>query len=74
MGVIADNTLPVKYLDFKLTTHAIVTPDGEWHEKGEMGWFAVVHDEKANEEWEREIVEITRNHQDCIMVGVDCHI
>jgi hypothetical protein len=74
MGVIADNTMPVKHLDFKLMAHAIVTLDGEWHEKGKMGWFAVVHDEKADEEWEKEIIEITKNHQDCIMVGVDCHI
>ena len=29
---------------------AIVTPDGEWHEKGSMGWWAMVSDEK--DDWQ----------------------
>jgi len=25
---------------------AVVTPDGQWHEKGRMGWFGLVANEK----------------------------
>lgn len=23
------------------STYAVITPDGEWHAKGEMGWFGL---------------------------------
>ena len=53
---------------------AIVTPDGEWHEKGEMGWFGVSHNDKDNQTWDQEVVQILEAHKDCVIVGVDCHI
>lgn len=39
MNEIVDDFLPF----------AIITPDGEWYEKGEMGWWGIVSDEK--EDW-----------------------
>lgn len=34
------NTAPVsEILENKIVPFAIVTPDGEWHERGNMGWW-----------------------------------
>lgn len=54
--------------------HAIVTPDGKWHEAGQMGWFAVVPDRKPLELWEREVARIFKEYPDDIAVVVDCHV
>lgn len=51
---------------------AIVTPDGEWHEKGKMGWWAVVTDK--NDNWEDVALELLKQHSDGLMFGIDCHI
>lgn len=52
---------------------AIVTPDGEWHEKGKMGWFAVVSDE--DEGWrEKSNAIINDFRKTTVAVIVDCHI
>lgn len=51
---------------------AIVTPDGEWHEKGHMGWFACVSDEDEN--WPTRAREILAKHADCLAVACDLHI
>ena len=53
---------------------AIVTPDGEWHEKGEMGWFGVVSEEKSGEEWRATRDAIYAECLHHVVVGVDCHI
>ena len=51
---------------------AILTPDGEWHEKGEMGWWACVSDEKKD--WPEVAAEILKKHQGCVAVLCDLHI
>ncbi len=71
---LAENMLPVKQLDHTLVCFAVVTPDGVWHEQGKMGWWAVVTDEKDDAEWDEELAGILQNHQDGMLVGVDCHI
>lgn len=53
------------------TPFAIVTPDGAWHAHGEMGWFARIS--CLDEEWESKAQAILSQHQDCILVVVDCH-
>jgi hypothetical protein len=53
---------------------ALVTPDGEWHERGEMGWFAVVSDEKSSVCWDDQAHGLLEKHADCVAVGIDCHI
>lgn len=37
-----------------LSTLAFLGTDGVWRERGEMGWFGVVHDEKKSGDWEAE--------------------
>ena len=55
--------------------HAFVTPDGEWHEQGTMGWFGLSTSKKETiaqnmEEWEQAL----RDYQGLYLVYVDCHI
>jgi hypothetical protein len=69
-----ENMLPVKELQTPLSCFALVTPDGVWHEQGEMGMFGMVANEKEEEVWQREVAEILQKHQSDILVGVDCHI
>jgi hypothetical protein len=53
---------------------ACVTSNGEWHEKGEMGWFAIVTNEKKDIDWNTEFKNILLHHPDHYVVAVDCHI
>jgi hypothetical protein len=59
-------------MDLPYVPFAIVTPDGAWHEKGKMGWFGMVSDEKDT--WTEECMNILRKYADHLIVIVDCHI
>ena len=55
---------------------AVVTPDGKWHEPGEMGWFGI-SSESADEmfEWRLRFEErFLEPYRDCTLTVVDCHI
>ena len=59
------------------STYAVVTPDGEWHEKGEMGWWAISYaspEEAAawTDSYEKKFIESA--DPDLIMTIIDCHI
>lgn len=59
-----------------LSFRAVVTPDGEWHEVGEMGWWGI-SSESADEmhEWRIRFAErFIEPYQDCMLTVVDCHI
>lgn len=51
---------------------AIIRPSGEWLEKGKMGWWAVVSDEKEN--WKQAGRCVLEEYADHWAVVVDCHI
>jgi len=51
---------------------AIVTPDGQWLEKGIMGWFGTVSN--ADTDWPTRARNILSDYQDHFAVTVDCHI
>lgn len=55
------------------TPFAFVDKSGQWHERGRMGWWACVSDEKHDwpAEFERELANV--NDGDWL-VAVDCHI
>jgi len=53
---------------------AYVTPEGEWIEKGEMGWWAMVSEEKDDDEWENIVDELMIKYEDHYAYCVDCHI
>ncbi|OGM09279.1 hypothetical protein A2Z67_05050 [Candidatus Woesebacteria bacterium RBG_13_36_22] len=53
---------------------AIVTPDGKWHEKGKMGWWALVSDEKDGKDWKEMALFIYNKYKGHLAVGCDLHI
>ena len=63
---VVSNTLP-EYVPF-----AFVTPDGEWHAKGKMGWWAMSWDEMPDDEWAQIYLDAKSKYKDyCVL---DCHI
>ncbi len=52
--------------------HAIVTPDGQWHERGKMGWFAVLITE--NDDWDAQAKDILACHPGQHLLILDAHI
>lgn len=61
----------------EFSTFAVVTPDGEWHEKGRMGWFACSSETPDEAKaWNASYKEkfIDGADPDWILTMVDCHI
>ena len=57
-----------------LRTFAVVK-DGQWYEKGKMGWWACVADEKDEEKWTAEFNTLIDGlPDDTLLTIVDCHI
>lgn len=57
-----------------LTALAYLDADG-WAEKGTMGWFGVVHDEKDGDVWEEMFNKrVASIPDDYVLTIVDCHI
>ncbi len=56
------------------STFAVVH-DGQWYERGEMGWWAIVKDEKEQGKWDEEFSKLVKSldPNDEVTV-VDCHI
>lgn len=60
--------------DSRGVTHAVIL-DGKWYERGEMGWFAMVHNEKESGRWNEEFQKLLDSIPDDTMLSVyDCHI
>ncbi len=55
--------------------YAILTPEGEWAEKGEMGWFGISNDEMTEEEWYAQSMALMQKYDSNEYIGVvvDCH-
>lgn len=52
-----------------------VLKDGQWYEKGEMGWFAIVSNEKEETAWKSELKSLIEGlSPDTRLTIVDCHI
>lgn len=63
-----------RHAESALATFAIVK-DGEWYEKGEMGWWACVSNEMDQGEWNKKVMELFNSLPDDTLVSVfDCHI
>jgi hypothetical protein len=58
----------------KIIPFAILTPDGVWHEKGNMGWWGIVVDKKEQKLWDEEALDIYKLWEGHIAVGCDLHI
>jgi len=54
---------------------AFIDAEGEWHQKGEMGWFAMVDDSKGTQGYEGLFIEKMKAlPEDAVVFLVDCHI
>jgi hypothetical protein len=52
-----------------------VVKDGKWHERGEMGWWACVSNEKDPRDWNREFEKlVTQLPNNTLLSVYDCHI
>ncbi len=52
-----------------------IVKDGEWYERGEMGWWCCVSNEKAEEDWDAEVKALLKNLPgDTLLTVIDCHI
>ena len=57
-----------------LSTFAIIK-DGKWYEKGSMGWWVMVSDEKTSDEWSEQFNKLLNDLPDDMLLSVyDCHI
>lgn len=58
-------------------TYAVVTPDGKWHQKGEMGWFGASSETgEESLDWDLNYKErfLDTADPDWTLTIVDCHI
>lgn len=54
---------------------AYVDTEGEWHEKGQMGFFGMTRNEADDEVWVKEYLDwLLGLDKDIVLVAVDCHI
>lgn len=61
----------------KHTTFALITPDGKWYEKGQMGWFGfedTTNETIKNYDENFENIVNSEEYRDYYFVLVDCHI
>ncbi len=57
-----------------ISSYAVVK-DGKWYQKGEMGWFGMASDEKAQEKWDEEFARLINDlPEDTMLTVIDCHI
>lgn len=57
-----------------ISTFAVLH-EGTWYQRGEMGWFGMVADEKDVDTWNREFDKLIGGlPDDAILAVVDCHI
>lgn len=56
------------------TTFAVLK-DGEWYEKGEMGWWGAVANEQDQDDWNAQFAKLIDDlPEDTRLTVVDCHI
>jgi len=57
-----------------IATFAVVK-EGKWYERGEMGWWGLVRDEKDRDEWVMHFASLIDDlPDDTLLTVVDCHI
>lgn len=57
-----------------ISTHSVLK-DGKWYERGTMGWWGFVHDEKDEETWLSMFAQLIDGlPDDTLLTVVDCHI
>jgi len=54
--------------------YAFVTPDGEWHSQGRMGWWACSFDEMSDRKWKSIYKDAVKKYKSNDITLIDCHI
>jgi hypothetical protein len=55
-------------------TYALLK-DGQWYQKGKMGWFGMSSDEKDQGQWNEEVWKMIESlPEDTVLTVLDCHI
>lgn len=67
-----DNVMVVSQINPHFTPYSLITPDGEWHEKGHMGWFGISSNEDDN--WPERYKMLIARYQANTAVLCDLHI
>ncbi len=58
----------------RFTPHSFVK-DGQWYERGRMGWWAAVHSTKDEDQWLGEFADMWTSLSDDVLISAyDCHI
>jgi hypothetical protein len=68
------DVMPVSMLPGDFVPYALVTPDGEWHERATMGWWGCSSGIMRPEEWRKRAGGLLAANRECWAVAVDCHI
>lgn len=57
-----------------ISTYAVLK-DGQWYQRGDMGWFGMSSNEKPEDDWDKEFEALLNSLPDDTMLSiVDCHI
>jgi hypothetical protein len=60
--------------DGAATTHAVIK-DGRWYERGDMGWWGCIANEKDADRWNQEFAKLLDEAPDTTLMSVfDCHV
>ena len=63
-----------EHRDGAISTFAVLK-DGVWYERGDMGWWGCVSDEKDKDDWNSEVAKLIDSVSDDTRITiVDCHI
>jgi hypothetical protein len=65
-----------EYINYNgyFSTFAVIK-DGKWYQKGDMGWWGVVSNEKDANKWDKEFSQLIEDlDEDTMLTLVDCHI
>lgn len=64
-----------KYFNTRVSPFCFVTEDGEWIEKGEMGWWCAVGNEMDTESWNKVFKDyVQKLDPETLVVAIDFHI
>lgn len=63
-----------EYRNGAISTYALLK-DGQWYEKGEMGWWGMSNDKMSQAEWNQQVAKLLDELPDDTRITiVDCHI
>lgn len=64
-----------EYSRAKALTYAFIDTEGEWYQKGEMGWWGMSDEEKGTDNFDKAFWEMVNGLHPSVLVSVvDCHI